>query len=107
MYLDLEFPVTSTSAINADHGYHLYAGLSQALSTAHSENGIGVHPIRGRQIGNRMLELMPWSGIRIRTPQEKVGDLIALSGQSISVGPHKIRLGVPNLHALGVQDIEM
>jgi hypothetical protein len=54
-----------------------------------------------------MLELMPWSGIRIRTPQEKVGDLIALSGQSISVGPHKIRLGVPNLHALGVQDMEM
>jgi len=100
MHLDLEFPVVSTTSISADHGYHLYAGLSRALAAVHSENGIAVHPIHGRQLGGRKLELMPWSGVRIRTPQDKVGDLIALSGQSISIGPHKIRLGVPNLHAL-------
>lgn len=100
MHLDLEFPVSSTSGINADHGYHLYAGLSRALPAVHSEPGIGVHPIRGRQIGSRMLELMPWSGVRIRVLQDKIGELIALSGKSIDVGPHKIRLGVPNLHAL-------
>lgn len=100
MHLDLEFPVVSTSTINVDHGYHLYAGLSHVLATVHSENDIAVHPIRGRQIGGRKLELMPWSGVRIRTPQDKVGDLIALSGQCISIGQQKILLGVPNLHAL-------
>jgi hypothetical protein len=55
MQLDLEFPVFSTSAISVDHGYQLYAGLSRALPTVHSENGIAVHPITGRQIGDRML----------------------------------------------------
>ncbi len=100
MHLDLEFPVFSTSAIAADHGYHLYAGLSKALDTLHSENGIGVHPIRGQQIGGRKLQLMPWSSVRIRTPQDKVGDLIALSGKSIHINDCKVRLGVPKLHAL-------
>jgi CRISPR-associated protein Cas6 len=100
MLLDLEFPVFSTSPIAVDHGYHLYAGLSRELAAVHSENGIGVHPIRGTQIGDRMLQLMPWSSVRIRTPQEKVGDLIALSGQSIQINDRKVRLGVPQVHAL-------
>lgn len=100
MQLDLEFPVSSASGIKVDHGYHLYAGLSRTLVTVHSENGIAVHPIRGTQFGNRMLQLMPWSSVKIRSPQEKIADLIALSGKSIDVGDHKVRLGVPQLHAL-------
>ena len=100
MQLDLEFPVFSTSAISVDHGYHLYAGLSSALSTVHSENGIGVHPIRGRQIGDRMLQLMPWSTIKVRTPQERIGDLVGLAGKSITIGDRQVRLGVPKVHGL-------
>ena len=100
MQLDLEFPVFSTSAIAVDHGYHLYAGLSNALSTVHSENGIAVHPIRGRQIGDRMLQLMPWSTIKVRTPQERIGDLVGLAGKSITIGDRQVRLGVPKVQGL-------
>ena len=100
MYLDLEFPVFSTSAIAVDHGYHLYAGLSSALSTVHSENGIAVHPICGRQIGDRMLQLMPWSTIKVRTPQERIGDLVGLAGKSITIGDLQVRLGVPKVQGL-------
>ena len=100
MQLDLEFPVFSTSAIAVDHGYHLYAGLSSALSTVHSENGIAVHPIRGRQIGDRMLQLMPWSTIKVRTPQERIGDLVGLAGKSITIGDRQVRLGVPKVQGL-------
>ena len=100
MQLDLEFPVFSTSAIAVDHGYHLYAGLSSALSTVHSENGIAVHPIRGRQIGDRMLQLMPWSTIMVRTPQERIGDLVGLAGKSITIGDRQVRLGVPKVQGL-------
>lgn len=100
MQLDLEFPVSSTAAIAADHGYHLYAGLSQTLAAVHSENGIAVHPIRGRQVGDRMLQLMPWSSVRIRTPQERIGDLIALAGKRVTVGTQQILLGVPHVLAL-------
>ena len=100
MQLDLEFPVFSTSAIAVDHGYHLYAGLSSALSTVHSENGIAVHPICGRQIGDRMLQLMPWSTIKVRTPQERIGDLVGLAGKSITIGDRQVRLGVPKVQGL-------
>ena len=100
MQLDLEFPVFSTSAIAVDHGYHLYAGLSSALSTVHSENGIAVHPITGRQIGDRMLQLMPWSTIRIRTPQERIGDLVGLAGKTVTIGDRQVRLGVPKVQGL-------
>ncbi len=100
MQLDLEFPVFSTSAISVDHGYHLYAGLSRALSTVHSENGIAVHPICGRQIGDRMLQLMPWSTIKVRTPQGRIGDLVGLAGKSITIGDRQVRLGVPKVQGL-------
>ncbi len=100
MQLDLEFPVFSSSAIAVDHGYHLYAGLSRALSTVHSENGIAVHPIRGRQIGDRMLQLMPWSTVRIRTPEDRIGDLVGLAGKSIHIGDRQVRLGVPKVQGL-------
>lgn len=100
MQLDLEFPVFSTSAIAVDHGYHLYAGLSKALATVHSENGIAVHPITGRQIGDRMLQLMPWSIVKVRTPQERIGDLVGLAGKTVTIGDRQVRLGVPKVQGL-------
>lgn len=100
MHLDLEFHVFSTSAIAVDHGYHVYAGLSKVLAPLHSANGIGVHPIRGRQIGDRMLQIMPWSSLRIRTPQEHIGVMVGLAGRTISVGDCQVRLGVPKVLAL-------
>ncbi len=100
MQLDLEFPVFSTSAIAVDHGYHLYAGLSSALATVDSENGIAMHPITGRQIGDRMLQLMPWSSIRIRTPLERIGDLVGLAGKTVTIGDRQVRLGVPKVQGL-------
>lgn len=100
MQLDLEFPVFSTSAIAVDHGYHLYAGLSRVLSTVHAESGIGVHPITGRQIGDRMLQLMPWSSVCIRTPQEHIGRIVELSGKTVTVGDRQVRLGVPKVKGL-------
>ncbi len=100
MMLDLEFPVSSQAAISSDHGYHLYAGLSKTLTAVHSENGIGIHPIRGRQIGNRLMQLMPWSSLQIRTPQDRIGELVSLAGQQFRIGDRTVRLGVPQVKAL-------
>ena len=97
MQLDLEFPVFSAQAIAVDHGYHLYAGLSKVLSTVHSENVIAIHPIIGRQIGDRMLQLMPWSTVRIRAPHDGIGDLVRLAGKTVIIGDRQIRLGVPRV----------
>lgn len=53
MVVDLSFVLTGTVDIPADHGYHLYASVSHVLPAVHEPNGIGIHPIRGRLIGER------------------------------------------------------
>ena len=64
--VDLVFPVFSPQPIAADHGYALYAALSRMLPVLHSSNGVGVHPIGGRQIGNRELSLTDRSRLIVR-----------------------------------------
>lgn len=100
MLLDLEFPLNSSAPIAVDHGYHLYAGLCRVLDQLHSENSIAIHPVRGRQIGNRLVQLMPWSTLRLRLPQDAIGDMISLSGKSIQIDDSKVNLGVPSVKAL-------
>jgi CRISPR-associated protein Cas6 len=100
MWLDLEFPVFSTSAIPADHGYLLYAAISRQLSQVHSNRDIAIHAIRGRQLGDRTLQLMPWSMLQIRAPQESIGMLVQLAGGTLCIGDRQIRLGVPRVRAL-------
>lgn len=57
MVVDLSFVLTGTVDIPADHGYHLYASVSRLLPAVHEPNGIGIHPIRGRLIGERRMQL--------------------------------------------------
>ena len=49
--VDLAFALVGTRPIPSDHSYLLYASLSRLVPAIHSENGIAVHPIRGRQMG--------------------------------------------------------
>lgn len=100
MHLDLEFPAFGSSAIAVDHGYHLYAGLSRELAMLHTKNEIGIHSIRGRQIGDRLVQLMPWSVLKLRVPQETIGDVISLSGKTILIDDRSVSLGVPAVKAL-------
>ena len=98
--IDLTFPVFSSQPIPADHGYALYAGLSRKLPVLHQQNGIGIHPLRGRQVGDRMLALNDRSRLAIRMRAEEIGGLIQLAGKSIDVAGHALRIGVPQVYAL-------
>ena len=98
--LDLAFPVTSTSAIPADHAYVLYSALSRVLPALHSKNGVAVHPIRGRQVGNRLVTLMPWSDLVLRASDTQIAELIQLAGKRLTLGDRTIRVGVPQVRAL-------
>ena len=53
--IDLAFRLTSTQPLSADHGYTLYGAISRLLPDAHRENGIAIHPIRGRIVGHRQM----------------------------------------------------
>lgn len=98
--LDLSFSVIGNGPIPADHAYPLYSALSRQLPAIHAENGVAIHPIRGRQIGDRLLEVLPWSRLVFRTSESRIGQLIQLAGKSLTVAGRTLRIGVPRVEAL-------
>jgi CRISPR-associated protein Cas6 len=101
MYVDLSFSVNGSKPIAADHGYALYGAISRILEAqVHAENGIGVHPIRGRQVGNRQLMLTQWSRLTLRVADDQIAAMLPLAGKALWVGDVSVRVGVPTVHAL-------
>lgn len=98
--IDLAFPVLATEHLPADHGYHLYAALTRLLPVLHESNGIGVHPIVGRMIGGRQMQLAPFSRLILRAPAESIGALLPLSGKQLRVADRNVRVGVPQVYPL-------
>jgi len=90
----------STQPIPADHGYHLYGAVSRVLATLHQQNGTGIHPIRGQQIGNRRLSLDQRSRLIFRTDTEEIGGLIQVAGKQLNVAGTNVRVGVPQIWTL-------
>jgi len=101
MYIDLVFRLQGADPIPADHGYALYAAVSRIIPEVHQGNGIAIHPIGGRQVGQRRLLLMPWSALAIRAPDDQIACLLKLAGKSLRLGDATIRVGVPEVRALG------
>jgi CRISPR-associated protein Cas6 len=98
--IDLSFVLTGTADIPADHGYHLYAAVSRLLPSMHEPNGIGIHPIRGRLIGDRRMQLCDFSRLTIRVAPDRITDLLPLAGKQLNIAGQRIRIGVPQVHAL-------
>ncbi len=99
-YFDLAFTVRATKPIPVDHGYALYGAISRLVPEAHRENGIAVHPIRGQQVGERLLSLMPWSSLTIRVPDGEVAPLLSLAGKTLRLGETALQVGVPQVRGL-------
>lgn len=100
MHVDLSFSLIGNKTIAADHGYVLYGAISRLLPEVHRENGIAVHPVRGRLIGNRQLMLMPWSTLTLRVTNGQMSSLIPLAGKSLRLGNTSVLVGVPTVNAL-------
>jgi CRISPR-associated protein Cas6 len=66
----------------------------------HRENGLAIHPICGRQTGERRLSLVPWSTLAIRTLDDQIRVLLKLAGKSLRLGDATVRVGVPEVHSL-------
>ncbi|MBX3436864.1 MAG: type I-MYXAN CRISPR-associated protein Cas6/Cmx6 [Planctomycetaceae bacterium] len=99
-HIDLAFHLVSRDPIPADHGYALFAAVSRILPDVHRENGLAIHPIRGRQIGDRLLTLMPWSTLTFRVRDGHIAPLLKLAGKSLELNGAALKVGVPQVHAL-------
>jgi CRISPR-associated protein Cas6 len=100
MKLDLTFSTVCPSAIPADHGYLLYSAVSRALPEAHQADGYGIHPLRGRQLGGRTLQLTERSRLVIRTEAEHIARFLPLSGKPLRLLDRTLRVGVPQVRPL-------
>jgi len=98
--VDLAFPLTSAGTIPADHGYTLYAAISRILPELHESNDVGIHPIRGRQVGNRQLALGSQSWLILRTDAERIARLIAVAGKSLNIAGTAVLVGIPQVRLL-------
>ena len=99
-FFDLAFGIRATKPIPVDHGYALYGAISGLVKEVHRENGIAVHPIRGQQVGERLLSLMPWSSLTIRVPDGEVAPLLSLAGKTLRLGETALQVGVPQVRGL-------
>lgn len=100
MIVELRFRIFGSGSLAADHGYRLYSALAAMVPSLHGPNAIAIHPIRGRQIGNRLLEVMPWSSLAMRVSDTQIAELLLLSGKNLTLGNATLRLGVPEVHGL-------
>jgi len=100
MHIDLSYRLSGNQPIRSDHGYALFASVSRLLPEVHAENGIGIHPIGGRQDGDRRMMLMPWSTLSFRMSAEKMPALLPLAGKSLVLHDATVRVGVPEVRTL-------
>ncbi|MBW3600762.1 MAG: type I-MYXAN CRISPR-associated protein Cas6/Cmx6 [Planctomycetes bacterium] len=98
--IDLGFPLAGAAPVPADHGYALHGAISRLLPDVHREKGLAVHPIAGRQFGDRLLSLQPWSRLTLRTHADQIPALLPLAGKQLSMAGTMLRIGVPQVHAL-------
>jgi CRISPR-associated protein Cas6 len=109
--VDLSFPLLG-QPIPADHGYLVYSAVSRLLPAAHppvrqafqpddpQADGYGIHPIRGRQLGGRTLQLAEHSRLVIRTDAEHIARFLPLAGKQLRLLDRALRIGVPQVRSL-------
>lgn len=98
--VDLSFALNGSGALPVDHGYHLYAAVSHLLPAMHEPNGIGIHPIRGRLVGDRRMQLCDFSRLTIRVSPDRIADLLPLAAKRISIAGQPILVRVPQVFTL-------
>lgn len=98
--IDLRFALLADAPIPADHGYLLYSAVSRMMPELHAENDFGIHPIRGRQLGGRTLQLTEHSRLVIRTGADRIARFLPLAGGSLQLLDRYLRVGVPHVRPL-------
>ena len=92
---DLVFPVQG-EALPTDHAYALFAALSRLVPAFHdAEAKTRFAPIGGPKFDRGRLRITPRSTLRVRLPQARIGEVIALAGKKLEIDGHAIRLEVP------------
>jgi CRISPR-associated protein Cas6 len=95
MKIEVRFPVRGDE-LDADHLYPLYGSLSHAVAAFHQDGKeLCFGPINGEKGTKARIRLHERSRLRVRLPAEEIATVLPLTGRTLEVGGHVIRLGVP------------
>jgi len=97
--VDLFIPVHGRF-LPADHCYGLFAALCRRVPELHGQPDIGVLSTPGVSDFSGKIVLTEHSGIRLRLPIAKIPLVYSLGGKSLTVGGHRVHLGIPQIHPL-------
>lgn len=97
--VDLCFQILG-SQIQVDHGFALYGAISRMLPFFHEDQAVGIKLIRGRYIGDGMLDISPYSELVLRLPVGRISQYIQLAGKRLEVLGQNLTVGVPKTRAL-------
>jgi CRISPR-associated protein Cas6 len=95
--IDVAFHIAG-DRIPVDHGYALYAALSNAPGVGawlHRAPHVGIHPIRGQYPAPGLLSLTPKSRLTLRLAAAELPYILPLAGQAIELAGHGLCIGVP------------
>ena len=97
--VDLCFQITGRT-LPVDHGFALYGAINHVLPCIHEDREIALKLIRGRYIGDGILDISPRSELVLRLPTSRIAIYIALAGKTLEVTGHKFGVGMPGTRAL-------
>lgn len=97
--VDICFQI-SGKKISVDHGFALYGAISRVLPYFHEDETAGLKLIRGRYIGDGMLDISPGSELVIRLPVSSIPRYIQLAGKRLNVMEESLAVGVLKTRAL-------
>ena len=97
--VDLRFQVLGKT-IPVDHGFALYGAVSRILPHFHEDQTAGIKLIRGRYVGDGMLDISPYSELVLRLPVGRIARYIQLAGKRLQVLGQNLTVGVPKTRAL-------
>jgi len=97
--INVQFPVEGDK-LPADHGYLLYAAISQFKPELHETGWLGVEMISGMPAGDNLIVLPRRAALNLRIPADRFGEVIGLAGKRLETGKHAIRLGIPTARPL-------
>ena len=110
--VDVGFKIISKS-LPLEHAQELFQALQKVLPWLESEEQLGIHQIHGAESGNgwtrpedaenELLYLSRRARMYLRTPEHRLDEVKAMTGQLLDIGGHTIELGSSIIKPLSTQ----
>jgi CRISPR-associated protein Cas6 len=98
-FINLHFQVIGKQ-VKVDHGFALHSAIGRVLTCFHDDEHTGVRLLRGRYVGDGLLDISPWAALIFRLQMSRISLYIPLAGKTLEVKGERLRVGVPKTSML-------